>query len=189
MDTPPNDGLQWVRTDDQSLTLYCEAFGETYHSARGAYSEARYVFVEHGARRAVRGGELRVLEYGLGMGLNFLATWEWAVYEGVRLYYVGLELHPVPFEGLPPDAVAGVNAGVQSAWRAAMGAEEWGSDMALADGVVLRKERVDFLEYRPAEGYFDAVYFDAFSPQSVPEQWSESVFAGAFRALRPGGYV
>lgn len=172
-------------TADGSMTLYSERFGETYHSEHGALAEARYVFVNHGAA-VYAGAAVRILEYGLGAGVNFLATVEWALAKGVQLEYCGLELYPVPAELFTKLSFPGVDGEVWDVWRRGMCAA-WGESVRLCDGVSLRKERVDFSSYRPESLLYDTIYFDAFSPVRVAEQWSAEVFSVAFSALRSGG--
>ena len=43
------------------------------------------------------------------------------------------------------------------------------------------------MQYTPPVNTFHIVFFDAFSPLRVPEQWDSSLFARIFDALLPGG--
>jgi len=39
------------------------------------------------------------------------------------------------------------------------------------------------------ENEFDLIYFDAFSPTTQPELWTEEIFASMYRSLKPGGVL
>ena len=55
-------------TEDGSPTLYSPRFSEHYHSTRGALSESRHVFIDHGLATLTLPSPIRVLEYGFGLG-------------------------------------------------------------------------------------------------------------------------
>ncbi len=92
------EGLELRATADGSYTLYDPEVDQTYHSSRGAIAEARYVYLgaSGAARRLAEGDELRVLEVGLGSGLNLLLTLDAARSGGARLHYRALERRPPP---------------------------------------------------------------------------------------------
>ncbi len=93
-----DEGLELRPTADGSLTLYDPAVDQTYHSGRGAIAEARHVYLgaSGAARRLAEGEELRVLEVGLGSGMNLLLTLDAARSGGARLHYRALERRPPP---------------------------------------------------------------------------------------------
>ena len=69
------DDVYVMRTLDGSDTLYSRAFRCTYHSVKGAVSESRHVFLQHGLATLSHLSSIRVLELGFGTGLNaFLAS-------------------------------------------------------------------------------------------------------------------
>ena len=82
------------RTADGSATLFVPALNEHYHSQHGARQESAHVFIEAGLRpllaAAAAGRPLRLLEIGLGTGLNALLTLEAAEAAGAPLAYHGL---------------------------------------------------------------------------------------------------
>lgn len=181
------------KTADGSPTLYSAAFGETYHSMQGALSESQYVFVEQGAKQCGEQKSIRILEYGLGMGLNFLATLQWALQEGVTLHYTGIELYPVAEQLLPSLKIEAVAPQSAELWQEAMLApwQRTGEDamFRLPNGGCFRKLLGDMRSYTPEAECYQVVYFDAFSPEVVPEQWQPSVFQHCYDALRPGGLL
>ena len=62
-----------IYTQDGSTTLEIEAWGEHYHSMRGAIGEAYHVFIRQGLE-LFAGKEISLLEIGLGTGLNAFIT-------------------------------------------------------------------------------------------------------------------
>ena len=135
MPDAPDDPLR--PTDDGSATLWSDAARQTYHSGRGALTEARHVFLTGsgvaGRLAAVdppaAGGDdgrapaLTVLEVGLGTGLNLLLTLDAhaAADRPPPLVYRALEL-------APPDPAtvdrlgygAHLRAASPAPWRAAL---------------------------------------------------------------------
>ena len=68
-------------TADGSATLFVPALNEYYHSQHGARQESAHVFIRYGLMplleaAAMTGQSLRILEIGLGTGLNALLTLE-----------------------------------------------------------------------------------------------------------------
>ncbi|MEZ6135615.1 MAG: tRNA (5-methylaminomethyl-2-thiouridine)(34)-methyltransferase MnmD [Pirellulaceae bacterium] len=86
-------GLQWVTTDDGSLTLWSDVIGETYHSGCGAMAESLIVYIKHSGviERLLAGKPTRVLEVGFGTATDFLLTAAIATACRCKLQYTGLE--------------------------------------------------------------------------------------------------
>lgn len=67
------DHVSLLPTEDGSHTLYHHEVGASYRSTAGARTESEHVFL-HGTGLPQHSGEWRVLELGLGGGVNFLCT-------------------------------------------------------------------------------------------------------------------
>ncbi len=106
------DSVSLQPTADGYDTLYSSAYRQTYHSTRGALTEARHVFLEgSGARRRLEQGQpTRVLEVGFGAGLNFWLTVHYSQAGRAPLHYVALEK-----QLLPASLLASLNHGQLSA--------------------------------------------------------------------------
>ncbi len=194
-----------------------EAFGETYHSTRGAMGEARHVFIEAGlnyepicrqsgadfvptewasegtvhtgtAPSENRGGakdaplSRQILEMGFGSGLNAWLTLLEAERTGRSVDYMGVELHPVPEE------IAAQLGYTDDVRFREMHAAPWGEWTQISQGFRLLKLQVDVLDC------FDLlspqiVFWDAFSPETQPELWSEELFRRVFEAMAEGGVL
>lgn len=179
-------------TGDGSATLYVPALNEHYHSHHGARQESRHVFIEAGLRPLLAGGpaKQRILEVGLGTGLNALLTLEAALGSGVAIAYDGLETYPVP-----PALVAAL----QPEWDALgeplstlfaqLHAAPWNQPQELTPGFTLTKMEQALEKARLPPACYHLIYFDAFAPEKQPELWTEAVFAQLYAAAAPGAVL
>ena len=182
-------------TADGSVTLYVPALDEQYHSRHGARQESAYVFIRHGLVPLLQAGygieqPLRILEVGLGIGLNALLTLEAAQAAGASIEYDGLETFPLP---------SAVVAALQPEWDqpgpplqemfAALHAAPWHTPVALLLGFVLLKRQQALEQATLQPSRYDLIYFDAFAPEKQPELWTEAIFAQLFAAAAPGAVL
>ena len=181
-------------TADGSPTLYVPALDEHYHSTHGAAQESRHVFIGAGLRPLLAAGlgqarPLRVLEVGLGTGLNALLTLETAQAAGAVIEYDGYETYP-----LPPAAVAAL----QPQWAAKVAlsmafkqlhAIPWGEVSEFDETLFLTKIQEPVQQADLGTDLYDLIYFDAFAPEKQPELWTEAVFAKLFAAAAPGAVL
>ena len=86
-----------IYTQDGSTTLEIEAWGEHYHSMRGAIGEAYHVFIRQGLELFV-GKEISLLEIGLGTGLNAFITFLEHERQQQTIHYEGVEAYPLTAE-------------------------------------------------------------------------------------------
>lgn len=176
-----------LQTEDGSPTLYSPHFDEHYHSTRGALSESRHVFVDNGLATIYHDEKppsaLRVLEYGFGLGVNLLVALEWALPRALHLDYTTLERYPIS-PALLAAAHFRVEEEVARLWRSAHEAP-WGVRQNVGAVLTLEKVQCDFTEYTPQAPAFDIVFFDAFSPTRVPEQWRTELFSSIKQVLAP----
>ena len=177
-------------TADGSPTLYVPALDEHYHSRHGAAQESRHVFIEAGLAPLLAAGlgqkePLRVLEVGLGTGLNALVTLEATAAVGARIEYDGYETYPLP---------AAAVAALAPQWGASQAfgrlhEAPWGERSDLAPGFALTKVEVPVQVADLPARYYDLLYFDAFAPEKQPELWTEEVFAKLYAAAAPGAVL
>ena len=83
-----------IATADGSMTLFDHESSLHFRSLRGARSESEYVFFESSGLQQ-HPTPWRVLELGLGTGLNFLVTAQQALESGVTLDYHVVEAEPI----------------------------------------------------------------------------------------------
>lgn len=217
----PSDHLRTERTADGSLTLRDGRIDQTYGSGHGALAEARHVFLGTGgvAERLSAGQATRVLEVGLGTGLNLLTTADAAVAGGASLQYRALETRPPPAhllreldygrhlrhpelaeawirlrEDMDGDLIRpyGPAGRAGASFPSAPHARRWTPPPgALARGVTLEVALGDASTAPTLEepGWADAIYHDAFSPDAAPALWSEAFLTRLASALAPGGVL
>jgi len=203
--------FQILVTDDGSRSLQDTVLNESYHSGSGAAAESYVVYLRNSdiIHRLVPSARTRVLEYGFGTGMNFLMTCALARARRVPLYYESWEYRLLPvdvFQCLQlPDAIA---AAQKLGWleecsdhanaiyeqfldfRRSLGDVSLGEfEWTVEPDISLRLMLGDATSIDPKRysSKFDAVYFDAFSPQTNPELWTHEVLTVAEELLAPGG--
>jgi tRNA U34 5-methylaminomethyl-2-thiouridine-forming methyltransferase MnmC len=183
-------------TADGSPTLYVPALDEHYHSRHGAAQESRHVFIAAGLAPllAARLGHpdqppLRLLEIGLGTGLNALLTLEEARVARVAIAYDGYETVPLPADAVAALAPQWQADALASQAFAQLHAAPWGEPLALLPGFSLTKILAEVQSADLPASYYDLIYFDAFAPEKQPELWTEDIFAKLYAAAAPGAVL
>ena len=185
------------QTADGSATLYVPALDEHYHSTHGARQESEHIFIWAGLVPLLAAGlgqpgrlPLRLLEIGLGTGLNALLTLRTAQSAGAVVAYDGLETVPLPaavVAALAPEwAAQSAAAGVQFA---ALHAAPWGASHPLAPGFCLTKIQQPLQQAILPTAFYNLIYFDAFAPEKQPELWTETIFQQLYAAAAPGAVL
>lgn len=187
MNTKASD-FRPLRTADGSLTLHSDTLGEHYHSVGGAVQESTHVFIKAGLEHVDK-DDVRVLEVGLGTGLNLLLTWIRCLEGKCRVDYTALEPHP-----LARDLLIELDHCAELAWpglnepfierMTKEHSEPWPS----MGGLTFRKLDTLVQCFEGVE-VADVIYYDAFGPQTQPDMWTLHVFQRMYTALRPGGVL
>jgi tRNA U34 5-methylaminomethyl-2-thiouridine-forming methyltransferase MnmC len=172
-------------TADGSHTFYASDLKEPYHSMHGAIQESEHVFILHGFRRTEK-SSIRILEAGLGTGLNMLLTYREAMKHGVNVFYHAVEKYP-----LAPSEYKQLNYNDQlkclpEGILRKIHDASWEATVFLSDNFQIFKEHSDIRSMKPS-GTFDLVYYDAFAPEKQPHLWSEEIFAGIYMIMNAGG--
>jgi tRNA U34 5-methylaminomethyl-2-thiouridine-forming methyltransferase MnmC len=181
-------------TADGSPTLYVPALDEHYHSRHGAAQESRHVFIEAGLRPLLAAGlghskPLRLLEVGLGTGLNALLTLETTQAAGAAVTYDGYETVPLPPSMVAALAPQWADEPALSQAFAQLHAAPWGEAYLLAPDFFLTKLEEPVQAAALPADYYDLFYFDAFAPEKQPELWTEEVFQTLYTAASPGAVL
>lgn len=177
-----------IRTGDGSYTLWHGTVGENYHSSHGAVNESMHVFIKAGLAMVER-PVVRVLEVGLGTGLNLLLTWIRCLEGKCSVDYTALEPFPLNRDVLAQLAHCEDLAwpGLHEPFMQLMTAPE-GEKQQMSGGSCFVRLGTPVAVFEAKE-VFDVVYFDAFSPRHQPEMWTTEVFSKVFNALVPGGIL
>ena len=178
-------------TADGSFSLHSDSFAESFHSSDGALEEANSKFVLPAQLdRFPCGRDLRVLDVCFGLGYNTAALMSALPNAGgPSLQCWGLELDRSPlrlalaeptFQALwPPHVVACLGAlSAEGCWQ--------DSDRQQSVQMLWGDARQQ-LRQLPADGRFDLIFLDAFSPSKCPQLWSEEFLQSLASLLAPGG--
>lgn len=177
-------------TGDGSFSLFSDRFGEGFHSAAGALSEARNIFVGPAQlERFAPGTTLVVLDVCVGTGSNTAALLEACTDRGLMLLWRGLELEP------PPLRLALSDPGFCTQWRPEIldplrqVEARGGWTSPLGEGQLLWGDARGQLPSLIGElaGQVDLVLMDAFSPRRCPELWTLEFLGGLAALLKPSG--
>jgi tRNA 5-methylaminomethyl-2-thiouridine biosynthesis bifunctional protein len=190
--------------DWQDGVPYSARFGDVYHSRAGGVAQSEHVFLS-GCRIRERWSELAantllphlpfvVLEFGFGLGINFLTTLNaWlnrplSPDDQTTLHYVGFEKHPLSAEDLAkvlrPFAEFDQSVGLLlSCWpaptpgmhRVVLDDQKFILDLWFGDAAESLSQW---------QGHADAVYLDGFSPKKNEALWTESLFRLLAKRMR-----
>lgn len=175
-----------IDTNDGSFTLKSEYYDETYHSINGAVSESMHIFINLGLRN-FSNSNINILEIGYGTGLNAMLTYIENMQCGNNIRYHSIEKYPIAETDFMEYAVRTPQiANKISTETLKKFCNEWNLEIEISDKFRLYKQVVDFNEFVPSNTY-DLIYFDAFSPETQPEMWTEENLSRIIEKLVPNG--
>ena len=179
--------MKLEQTADGSYTLYVPELDEHYHSVKGALTESQHIFIDMGLKHSSVPSP-RILEIGLGTGLNCLLTFIDSEETGREIHYKGIERYPLQEEDIRTlDYPTLIGKGHDNAYFAIHRAA-WEKDVPLSSSFTLHKIEGDFTQYT-FKGKYDIIYFDAFAPEKQPEMWEQSLFDSLYHVLNDGGIL
>lgn len=192
--------MKLEQTADGSYTLYVPELDEHYHSVKGALTESRHIFIEMGLKHSPVSAP-RILEIGLGTGLNAFLTLITAAETQRNVHYTSIERYPLAEETVRRlDYPSVIRKGHETEYYAIHQAI-WGKDVALSPYFTLHKIEGDFTQAiipatPPSSGqeeisgnHYDIIYFDAFAPEKQPEMWEQPLFDALYQVLNEGGIL
>jgi len=160
----------------------------TYHSRFGAIQESRHVFIQAGLLQFIgTPPPVKILEVGLGTGLNALLSFLEADRRELSIDYTGIEPYPpatAEIFALNYPRLLGISP--EYLYRIHEATAE--SPVRLSPHFSLRKLPVRLESWEP-DMAFHLIYFDAFAPGVQPELWTEDIFRKLFDALLPEGLL
>lgn len=186
-----------ISTKDGSKTLRIEELKESYHSVHGAVNEAVYVFIENGLDEvASTKHKIRILEMGLGTGLNALITTLFSKKNNLKIEYLGVEKYPINSEEFEllhyADSVSKaleVEQKEVEAINRKMFEAEWEKWNEITPSFSICKVNKDFFDLNTiGESAFDLVYFDAFGAHAQPELWEKDLLQLVVEKMADDGW-
>lgn len=179
--------MELERTADGSYTLYVPELDEHYHSVKGALTESQHIFIEMGLKHSPA-PEPRILEIGLGTGLNAFLTLLAAEEMQRKVHYTGIERYPLAEETLRQLDYPGIVGKKHEEDYYAIHQAPWEKETILSPWFTLHKIEGDFTRHTFQKGY-DIIYFDAFAPEKQPEMWEQALFNTLYNVLNEGGIL
>lgn len=167
--------MKIIQTLDGSSTICSPHFNnELYHSSAGAIAEAMHVYI-----RFLKPNQ-SVLEIGFGSGLNALL----ALQTNLKLNYTSFELYPIDLETAQQLSFC-------SPQLLALHQAPWNETTQITQNFNLKKININIEDTKLFEenltNQYDLVFFDAFAPDVVPQQWSEDIFKIIYSHMNQGG--
>lgn len=181
--------IKIITTEDGSHSLFDEDLNETYHSTRGARGESMHVFIKEGLehwRSQNEAEEIRILEVGLGTGLNAFLTTQFASTNKQNIHFTTLEPYPIE-----KDIYENLNYHKSyQEHQSLMNIHEttWEKSVGINTHFELLKTTSRLEDFESANS-FHVIYFDAFAPSKQPEVWSLENLKKCYNLLEKGGVL
>lgn len=180
-----------VITRDGSMTLLHPELGEHYHSIHGARSESERVYIECGLAHAAENFNepIKILEIGIGTGLNAVLAGDFASRTQRNVHYTGLEPFPIDsaYAASLPVRDISVSLGMEQLYDMLHNQELTQAVIDSFSFNVLPIKLEDYISKAEDNPEYHTIFFDAFAPDTQPELWEESVFKFLFKKLLSGG--
>lgn len=190
--------MQFIITQDGTPTIYDTKYQEHHHSLIGAYTEARYKFVEMALPIIKQKSRIQLLDLPFGLGYNLIATLK-TIHDLKLSVFLESTAIENDFEIIKQIAELAKN---QEIWKDNnIDLNHYFSLIAGHSNQVNHIERANFtssliiddlLRALPklTDNSFDIIYYDSFSPRVVPALWSkESVLFHLNRILKVDGIL
>ncbi|MEO9483012.1 MAG: tRNA (5-methylaminomethyl-2-thiouridine)(34)-methyltransferase MnmD [Ekhidna sp.] len=182
--------IKIITTEDGSHSLFDENLNETYHSTRGAKGESLHVFVkeglEHWVTKNAAKEAIKILEVGLGTGLNAFLTAQFATAKKKKIHFTSLEPFPIAREIY--QHLNFYQSEEEKDLLMKIHASDWEEVIHLSQDFSLYKTQSTLEKYESDE-LFDIIYFDAFAPSKQPEVWSLDNLKRCHDLLEKGGVL
>lgn len=176
-----------VKTDDGSTSVEIPDMNEMYHSRKGAIKESKYVYIEHGFNLC-SGSPIRVLEIGMGTGLNVLLTYMTSEQNQCQVNYHTLEPYPLNEEEwlqLNYNDYLDIPANLLSRIHSVNDRQS----VSLSDQFDFKVSHNKLEAIDLEISNYDVIYFDAFAPNKQENPWQMGNIQKLFSCLKPGGLL
>lgn len=174
--------MKKIITADNTETFLNETVGESYHSQTGAVEEALKKYAQPcQIKELARKGKITILDVCFGLGYNSAMAIDVALKENpdCQIEVVGLEFDPEIIKKImevnPPISFFKHYQNIQL------------NNLEFREGnvsvkVIMGDARETVQEL--SENYFDAIFFDPFSPKTAPEMWQVPLFQEMNRVMK-----
>jgi tRNA U34 5-methylaminomethyl-2-thiouridine-forming methyltransferase MnmC len=139
-----------------------------------------HVFIQNGLNGFINRQELKILEIGIGTGLNALLTMEWCNSNKINVMYVGYEPHPLT-EACFTQLRFNENL---NPWIIPFHQAAWETQVTFSPYFSFEKRKYTWPDIKNMDR-FDLIYFDAFGPDAQPEMWEHSALRACVDVMSP----
>lgn len=161
---------------------------ESYHSRQGAVSESLYVYIECGLKYVLKRSSrssVRILEVGLGTGLNLLLSYLLLRRYSIEVQYDALEPYPINQEMLS-FLIEKTKEVYKRPYLKLMENNE--KNEVKFEFMTVKKINEKIGDFLFKNGY-DLIYFDPFAPSYQPEIWSSHMAKKLYHLMNIGGVM
>ena len=130
---------------------------------------------------------LSLFEVGFGTGLNAWLAYEYAKNYNITLDYHCIELFPL-LDIEYQDIAKLIHQQDDNQSFTRIHEANWNELVSISPFFNLHKIHQNMLDFS-FDFYFDGCFFDAFSPLSQPEMWTNDIFDKIFQRMNPGGIL
>lgn len=183
-----NKAYSYVETNDGSISVYADEYGQTMHSVSGGYEEALYKHVIPSGVTTIQKDEINVLDVGFGLGYNILALLHCCDsgdrFSKIRIISlesddtIGNLVREIRFNDEKDHVYDKVKAAAQSG--------EY-NDGRIHITILFGDARHTLKSVKNTR--FDTVFHDPFSPASNPELWSVEFFSLLNERMEPNAVL
>ncbi len=176
-------------TDDGSHTLYNENVGENYHSSFGAIQESKHIFIDAGLNTTIDKNivDIKILEVGVGTGLNVLLAYLWSTNNNNTTEYHGYEPYTISKREV---SLLNYSNQLQIDDETFLLIHKESNKLVnLSNYFSFITNEIPIENAKLPTEFYDVVFFDAFSPTAQPELWTPEIFSIIFTSMKKGGVL
>ncbi|HLC81608.1 MAG TPA: MnmC family methyltransferase [Candidatus Nanoarchaeia archaeon] len=179
--------MKKIITADNTESFLNQEINETYHSQTGAMEEALRKYAEPcQIKELAKTGSIKILDLFFGLGYNSAMAIQVALEAnpGCQIEVIGIENDPEIISKIQE-----VNPPIgffQHYKKLSLNRLEFRQGH-ISVKVILQdvKEAIKKLN----ENYFDAIFYDPFSPKTSPEMWTTELFTEMYRVMKDSGIL
>ncbi len=177
-------------TEDGSTTFWNPLYQESYHSSIGAYTEAlhKHVIATKIPELAANSIRINILDLCFGLGYNSLVAIAEAqkINPSILINIIALEndrniINKITELQLPEELNYLQSEFTKLSYVNEIANKNFNVKLVLGDA----RETVRNL----TANFFDAIFFDPFSPKVCPELWQADFINDVIRTLKTGSYI
>ncbi len=176
-------------TDDGSHTLYNENVGENYHSSFGAIQESKHIFIDAGLNTTIDKNivDIKILEVGVGTGLNVLLAYLWSTNNNNTTEYHGYEPYTISKREV---SLLNYSNQLQIDDETFLLIHKESNKLVnLSNYFSFITNEIPIENAKLPTEFYNVVFFDAFSPVAQPELWTPEIFSIIFTSMKKGGVL